>query len=287
MTTAEGHLRLPRSGPTTFLRREDDAGVRYELSGPRVTVGRDQSNDIALRTDMRVSRHHAALERKEDGWVVVDLGSANGTFLNGRRIESGSVGAGDRIRVGSTTLVLVPSGDVDMTVTGEESRVPARDLATVVFTDICGSTERAAQLGDRAWHALLQRHHSAVRQQLRLFGGSEVDTAGDGFLALFPSPGRAIECAAAIHEAVRALGLEVRVGIHTGECEVVDDDVAGIAVHIGARVASRARAAETLVSSTVRDLVAGSAFLFSDRGLHQLKGVPGEWRLFEVRHRPS
>jgi class 3 adenylate cyclase len=157
-----------------------------------------------------------------------------------------------------------------------------RVLATVLVTDIVGSSERAAALGDRGWRELLERHHELVRRQLLLYRGKEVDTAGDGFLASFDGPARAIRCASAIVTGVRELGLEVRAGLHTGECELVEGQVAGIAVHTGARVASEAAAGEVLVSSTVKDLVAGSGIAFEDRGLHELKGIPGEWRLFAV-----
>jgi class 3 adenylate cyclase len=157
---------------------------------------------------------------------------------------------------------------------------PDRVLATVLFTDIVGATSRAAELGDRAWRELLERHHEAVRTQLGRFRGQEVDTAGDGFFASFDGPARAITCARAIVETMPELGLEVRAGLHTGECEVIDGKVAGIAVHTGARVASNAEPGEVLVSSTVKDLVAGSGIAFQDRGLHELKGIPGEWRLY-------
>jgi pimeloyl-ACP methyl ester carboxylesterase/class 3 adenylate cyclase len=166
---------------------------------------------------------------------------------------------------------------------GWEEPEADRVLATVLFTDIVGSSQRATELGDRVWRELLQRHHELVRRQLIRFRGDEVDTAGDGFLASFDGPARAIRCAQAIVEGVGALGLEVRAGLHTGECEVLDGKVAGIAVHTGARVASRAAASEVLVSSTVKDLVAGSGIAFEDRGTHELHGVPGEWRLYAAR----
>jgi class 3 adenylate cyclase len=159
---------------------------------------------------------------------------------------------------------------------------PDRVLATVLFTDIVGSSERAVELGDRAWRELLERHHELVRGQLIRYRGVEVDTAGDGFFASFDGPARAIRCAQALRDSVGALGIEVRVGLHTGECELVDGKVAGIAVHTGARVASLARPGEVLVSSTVKDLVAGSGLSFEDRGAHELKGIPGEWRLWAV-----
>jgi class 3 adenylate cyclase len=157
-----------------------------------------------------------------------------------------------------------------------------RVLATILFTDIVGSSDKVTELGDRAWRELLERHHELVRRHLVRFRGREVDTAGDGFFASFDGPARAIRCARAVVDSVRDLGIEVRAGLHTGECELVDGKVAGIAVHTGARVASQANPSEVLVSSTVKDLVAGSGIAFDDRGAHELKGIPGEWRLFAV-----
>ena len=155
-------------------------------------------------------------------------------------------------------------------------------LATVLFTDIVGSTERASSMGDRAWHELLERHHATVRAMLGRYRGREVNTAGDGFLATFDGPARAIRCAGAIAEAVQPLGLEIRAGLHTGEVELQGDDVRGIAVHIGARVGALAGPSEVLVSQTVKDLVAGSGLAFEDAGEHELKGVPDRWRLYRV-----
>jgi len=157
-----------------------------------------------------------------------------------------------------------------------------RVLATVLFTDIVDSTRRAADMGDRDWHALLDAHDAVVRAQLNRFRGREVNTSGDGFLAMFDGPQRAMRCAMAIRDAVRSLGIQVRAGLHTGECEVRGDDIGGIAVHIGARVSALAGPNDVLVSSTLRDLVIGSGLEFEDRGAHQLKGVPGEWHLFAV-----
>ncbi|UCD68969.1 MAG: adenylate/guanylate cyclase domain-containing protein [Betaproteobacteria bacterium] len=158
-----------------------------------------------------------------------------------------------------------------------------RVLATVLFTDIVGSSERAAELGDRAWRDLLENHHSLVRRELERFRGREIDTAGDGFLATFDGPARAIRCAMAILEQVRSLGIGVRAGLHTGECEKMGEKLGGIAVHIGARVMALAKPGEVMVSSTVKDLVAGSGLSFEDRDTHTLKGIPGEWHLFSVR----
>jgi class 3 adenylate cyclase len=187
--------------------------------------------------------------------------------------------------IGDAEAVVREIESFTVTVSEEGARDQAeldRVLATVLFTDIVGSSERAAELGDRAWRELIERHHTFVRRQLVRFRGQEVDTAGDGFLASFDGPARAIRCASAIVEGVGELGLEVRAGIHTGECELFDGKVTGIAVHTGARVAAHARAGEVLVSSTVRDLVAGSGLQFEDRDVHTLKGIPGEWRLFAV-----
>ena len=164
----------------------------------------------------------------------------------------------------------------------QEAPEPDKVLATILFSDIVGSTARAAELGDARWRELLAAHHGRVRVQLARFRGVELDTAGDGFFARFDGPARAIRCALAIRDAVRDIGLEVRLGLHTGECEVLDAKVTGIAVAIGARVSARAAAGEVRVSQTVKDLVAGSGIGFDDRGLAELKGVPGEWRLYSV-----
>jgi class 3 adenylate cyclase len=161
---------------------------------------------------------------------------------------------------------------------GDSERV----LATILFTDIVGSTELAARIGDSAWRTLLQQHHAVVRRELARYQGRELDTAGDGFFAAFDGPARAVEAASAISDAVRELDLEVRAGLHTGECEVTDDKIAGIAVSIGARISALAAPGEVLVSSTVKDLVAGSGLRFEDRGEHQLKGIEETWRLFAV-----
>ncbi|HVD39431.1 MAG TPA: adenylate/guanylate cyclase domain-containing protein [Solirubrobacterales bacterium] len=162
-----------------------------------------------------------------------------------------------------------------------------RALATILFTDIVGSTEKAAELGDRGWRALLERHDAAVRHQLSLHRGREVKTMGDGFLATFDGPARAIRCARAVQDEVAGLGIEVRAGIHTGEVELIGDDVGGMAVNIGARIGAIADPGEVLVSSTVRELVVGSGLEFVDRGTQTLKGAPGEWRLFAIDSPPT
>jgi class 3 adenylate cyclase len=174
-------------------------------------------------------------------------------------------------------------GEVEEFLTGARSSAdPDRRLATVLFTDIVGSTARAAELGDQRWRALLDEHDAIVRRELARAGGHEVDTAGDGFLVTLDGPGRAIRCARAIGDALAGIGLTIRAGVHTGEVEVRGEGIGGLAVHIGARVAAVADGGEIFVSGTVKDLLAGSGFTFADRGEHQLKGVPGTWHLFSV-----
>jgi pimeloyl-ACP methyl ester carboxylesterase len=174
-------------------------------------------------------------------------------------------------------------GEAEEFLTGSRSEAEIdRILATVMFTDIVDSTKRAAELGDRSWRALLDRHHGAVSRQLSRFRGQQIKNLGDGVLATFDGPARGVRCACAIADEVRALGIEVRAGLHAGECEMLGDDLGGIAVHIGARVAALAGANEVLVSSTVKDVVAGSGLRFDDRGRQSLKGVPGEWHIFAV-----
>jgi class 3 adenylate cyclase len=188
---------------------------------------------------------------------------------------------------GKDHLFYVGEGADDISDTIEEfltgsrgEAVTDRILATVLFTDIVGSTEKAAALGDQRWRHLLDDHHAMIRRNLARFRGQEVKTTGDGFLATFDGPARGVRCACAIAEEIKSLGIDIRAGLHTGECEIMDDDVGGIAVHIGARVAALASAGEVLVSSTVKDLVAGSGLRFDPRGSRSLKGIPGEWQIF-------
>ncbi len=166
--------------------------------------------------------------------------------------------------------------------TGKSLPAPDRVLATVMFTDIVDSTGRAALVGDTEWRALLRRHDEISRGQLRHFGGREIQHTGDGFFCAFESPARAIRCAAAIGREMPGIGLQVRAGVHSGECEVLGEDLSGIAVHIGARVCALAGPGEVLVSQTVKDAVIGAGISFVDHGTHRLKGVPGEWRLYVV-----
>jgi class 3 adenylate cyclase/alpha-beta hydrolase superfamily lysophospholipase len=191
------------------------------------------------------------------------------------------------VEIGGPDLMFFLAQGLDEEVEGFVKEVwgesePDTVLATILFTDIVGSTAKAAEIGDRAWAELVQRHHAVVRGQLDRFRGREIDTAGDGFFASFDGPIRAIRCARAVGDNVGDLGLELRAGLHTGECEIVGDKLGGLAVNIGARVASHAGPGEVLVTSTVKDLVAGSGIVFEDRGVPELKGVPGEWRLFAV-----
>ncbi|HYM30491.1 MAG TPA: adenylate/guanylate cyclase domain-containing protein [Candidatus Cybelea sp.] len=178
----------------------------------------------------------------------------------------------------------VIADEIEEFITGTRRRLePDRVLATVMFTDIVRSTERAAELGDARWRELLGNYYAVLRKELSAFRGHEISTAGDGLLATFDGPARGIRCACAVREKMRPLGLQVRTGLHTGECERIGDDIGGIAVHIAARVAAVAGQDEVVVSGTVKDLVAGSGLKFVDRGAHNLKGVPGEWRLFAVQ----
>jgi class 3 adenylate cyclase len=215
--------------------------------------------------------------RCDNEWIPVTFGRYLAAHINGARFVE-IEGSDHFYYLGDVDGILAA---VQGLVAGEhEALEDDRVLATVLFTDIVGSTEKASSLGDRAWSDLLVRHHALVRRQIAHFRGREIATAGDGFLALFDGPARGVRCGLAIRDAVRPLGLEVRAGLHTGECERIGDNVGGIAVHIGARIAAEAQPGEVLASSTVKDLVVGSGLSFRDRGSHALKGVEGEWRLF-------
>jgi class 3 adenylate cyclase len=219
------------------------------------------------------------MHRREDTTILVQHARYIAERIPGARYVE--LEGSDHLFSGGDTDAVV--GEIEEFLTGSRrQREPDRMLATVMFTDIVGSTERAAQLGDRDWRGLLERHDDLVRRALNRHRGREVKRTGDGFLATFDGPARAIRCAESIAEAMSTLGIEVRAGLHTGECEVMNGDLGGLAVHIGARVMNCAEAGEVLVSSTVKDLVVGSGIEFEDRGARELKGVPGEWRLFAV-----
>jgi class 3 adenylate cyclase len=215
--------------------------------------------------------------RRGNFWIPFAYGRYLAEHIPGARFVEVD-GEQHRFYTGDVDAILAAVHEL---VTGEhEALEDDRVLATVMFTDIVGSTEKASSLGDHAWSDLLQRHNAIVRREIAHFRGREIATAGDGFLALFDGPARGVRCGLAIRDAVRALGLEVRAGLHTGECVRIGDDVGGIAVHIGARISAEAEPGEVLTSSTVKDLVVGSGLSFRDRGSHALKGVEGEWRLF-------
>jgi pimeloyl-ACP methyl ester carboxylesterase len=219
------------------------------------------------------------LHRSEDGAIPVAMGRFLGERIAGAKFVE-LTGRDHHVWLGETDAVI---DEIEEFLTGmRRAQEIDRILATVVFTDIVDSTTQASNLGDRRWTDLLNDHHALVRAEVVRHRGREIDTAGDGFLAAFDGPARGIRAACAIAAAVRRLGIEVRAGIHTGECEVLGPKLSGVAVHIGARVASLAGPGEVLVSQTVRDLVAGSGLRFDDRGSHALKGVPGEWRLHAV-----
>jgi pimeloyl-ACP methyl ester carboxylesterase len=219
------------------------------------------------------------LHRRDDRVVPVRQGHYMAERIPGARYVELS-GSDHLVSVGDNDALL---DEVEEFLVGSRrAHEPERALATVLFTDIVGSTERAAELGDRRWRDLLERHNAVVRQQLDIHRGREIKTLGDGFLATFDGPARAIRCAAAIRDQLRGIGVTIRAGIHTGEVELIDDDVSGMAVNIGARIGALADPGEVGVSSTVKELVVGSGLEFAGRGTHTLKGAPGEWRLYAV-----
>ena len=243
-------------------------------------------NRMNLAIDVRevlpaVSAPTLVVQRRADPWVRVEHGRYLAEHIPGAAYAEldGDEPLPSAAHVPALLAHVVPFLQEAVTRAAPE---PDKVLATVLFSDIVGSTATAAELGDTRWRELLAAHHALVRAQLARFRGIEIDTAGDGFFARFDGPARAIRCALAIRDAVRSLNLQVRLGLHAGECELLDGKIAGIAVAIGARVSARAAAGEVLVSQTVKDLVAGSGIGFDDRGLAELKGVPGEWRLYAV-----
>jgi class 3 adenylate cyclase len=271
---------------STYVSNADEETIRWWQRRTRASASPAAARDLILMNSQIDVRHVLAsirvptlvLHRRGDR----DSRSAEGRYIaerisGARFVELEGV---DHAPSVNADQIL---DEIEEFLTGVRP-VPAsqRVLATVLFTDIAGSTEMAATVGDERWRGLLESHHATVRQELGRWRGQEVDTAGDGFLATFDGPARAIRCACAVRDAVRELGLDVRAGVHTGEVELVGDKPAGIAVHTGARVAGVSTAGEVLVSSTVKDLVAGSGIEFEERGEHELKGVPGTWRLYAV-----
>jgi class 3 adenylate cyclase/dienelactone hydrolase len=240
------------------------------------------SIDIDVRPALSlISAPTLVLHRKGDRVVNINSGRYLAEHIDGAKLVE-LEGRDHLIWYGGTDEVI---GEIEQFLTGSRSG-PVQDadrmLATVMFVDVVGSTQRAAEMGDRPWAQLLESFYAVVRRQLNESRGREVKTMGDGFLATFDGPARAVQAGQAVVEGVRRLGLEVRVGLHAGEVQLMDDDIGGLAVHIGARIGSSASAGEVLVSSSVVDLVAGSGITFTDRGEHTLKGVPGEWHLFAV-----
>jgi len=263
--------------------RARDLWGRYLRSGasPSAAVSLTRMNlEIDIRHVLPVIRVPTLmLHRTDDRLVSVEAGRHMAALVPGAKYVE--LPGEDHLWFHGDSDAIVD--EIEEFITGARSvQEPDRVLATVMFTDVVDSTKRAAEIGDRRWRELIESHDALVRRQLERFRGREVKTIGDGFLATFDGPARAIHCASSALDAVRDLGIEIRAGLHTGECELMGEDVGGIAVNIGARVAAKAQPGEVLVSRTVTDLVAGSGIHFADRGPHTLKGVPGEWHLFAV-----
>lgn len=262
--------------------------IRFERSCMSPSTAH-QMVDLFTRSDLggvlpAIRVPTLVLHRRGNPMVPVEAGREVATLIPGARF----------VEADGTDVYNWPGADdpemdlIEEFLTGRRSQhEPERMLATVLFTDIAASTERAARLGDREWRALLERHNELVRERLARFRGREVKTMGDGFVATFDGPARAVRCAREIVTGASELGIAVRCGLHTGECEVLNGDIGGIAVHIGARIADLARGGEVLVSSTVKDLVIGSQLEFEDRGPSELRGVPGEWRTYALQEPTS
>jgi class 3 adenylate cyclase len=279
-----GHLYAPsRVGDTQF----EEWWARFERAVASPGMARKilelvlQSDLSAILPTIRVPT--LVLHRSDDALVPLELGRDLASRIPDARFVE-TPGTDNYPWTGNWESEAEPVLDaVEEFLTGSRpSHDPDRVLSTVLFTDIVGSTERAATIGDQRWRELLGKHDAIVREQLARWRGREVKTVGDGFVATFDGPARAVQCADTILRAVEPAGLQVRAGVHTGECERIGDDVGGIAVHIGARVAALAEGGEVLVSSTVKDLIVGSGLSFGERGGHELRGVPGEWRLFAL-----
>jgi class 3 adenylate cyclase len=257
-----GRLERLAASPSTIRRIVDLIG-RFDV--------RDVLPTIRVPTLVMHRRDDAFIKSEHSRYIAAHIPGARYVELEG---------SDNMFSLGDSEALI---GEIEEHLTGvRHVHEPDRMLATVLFTDICDSTRRAAEMGDSGWRTLLERHDALFRHALDRHRGREVKRTGDGFLATFDGPARAIRCAASVAEAMSSLGIEVRAGLHTGELEVMDNDLGGLAVHIAARVLDRASPSEVLVSGTVKDLVVGSGIEFDDRGAHELRGVPGEWRLYAV-----
>jgi class 3 adenylate cyclase/alpha-beta hydrolase superfamily lysophospholipase len=267
------------AGDEAFRNWWDNAGNRAMSPSMARAFGEVLVASDVRDTLARITAPTLILHRADSTFISVEHGRYLAEHIAGSHYVE-LPGADSLYWIGQTGPML---DEIEEFVTGVRSGSDAeRVLTTILFTDIVGSTQRAATLGDDRWHALLDNHDNVVRHELERFRGSEVNTVGDGFVAIFSSPSVAIDCADALVDAVRPLGIEIRAGIHAGEVEVRGDDIAGMAVHIGARVAALAGPSEVLVSSTVREIVTGSRRQFAERGEYELKGVPGRWHVHAV-----
>jgi class 3 adenylate cyclase/pimeloyl-ACP methyl ester carboxylesterase len=267
------------AGDDAFRSWWDHAGNRAMSPSTARAFGEALVSTDVRDTLSRITAPTLVIHREDTDFVTVEHGRYLGEHIAGARYVE-LPGADSIYWVGETAPML---DEIEEFITGVRGGAETeRVLTTIVFTDIVGSTERAAALGDDRWHALLDNHDNVIRHELERFRGIEVNTVGDGFVAIFTSPSVALDCADAIVDAVRPLGIEVRVGIHAGEVEVRGDDIAGMAVHIGARVSALAGPSEVLVSSTVREIVTGSRRVFAEHGEYELKGVPGRWRVYSL-----
>ena len=254
--------------------------LRFGASPSAVITNRQMNREIDIRAILpTIHVPTLVLHRTDDRAVVIEEGRYFADHIPGAKLVE-LEGIDHFWWVGDSDSILE---EIQEFLTGERSTAePDRVLATVLFTDIVDSTKRAAAIGDRRWHDLLDNHNTLARKAINRFSGRVVESTGDGFLATFDGPSRAIQCALAIRDQVQELGVEIRAGLHTGEIELIKQNVGGIAVHIAARVSAKAKAGEVWVSRTVKDLVVGSGLKFSECGMYSLKGVPGEWRLFKV-----
>ncbi len=286
MRTGEKGLWYAFNAPS---RRNDAAFLEWFARIERAAASPGSIRDL-MRANYEIDVRHLLatiqaptliLHRAGDELVPVEMGRYLADHIPGAKYVE--IPGTDHMVLDQETQDVI-ADEIEEFITGTRRQLePDRVLATIMFTDIVSSTQRAVELGDARWRELLSNYYAVLRKELTAFRGQEVNTAGDGLIATFDGPARAIRCARSMREKIRPLGLQVRTGLHTGECELIDGDIGGIAVHIAARVAAVAETDEVLVSSTVKDLVAGSGFQFADRGAHNLKGIPGDWRLFVVQ----